>query len=137
MSKGFPVHRQTYSLKKSTIHHTPTKYPFSRLWHKELVGCGCAFHTVGCPRVVSTVHVQFAHLYYYFVFAVVHDLCAGGCSRCVMQAMALCCVCVCMLMGMRVIVPRVIRLVTCWYSVNKSIFSSAGWSDGCCRVWPL
>ena len=26
MSKGFPVHRQTYSSKKSSIHHTPTKY---------------------------------------------------------------------------------------------------------------
>ena len=31
MSKGFPVHRQIYSSKKSTIHrtHIPTKYPFT------------------------------------------------------------------------------------------------------------
>ena len=105
-----------------------------RLWHEELVGCTCTFHMVGCPRVVGTVHVQFARLYCYFVCAVVHDLCVGGCSKCVMQAMELCCVCVCVLMSMRIIVPRVISLVTCWYSVNKSVLSSTSWGDGSSRV---
>ena len=67
----------------------------SRLWHKAPVGCVCAFHTVGCPRVVSMVHVQLACLYCYSACAIVQDLYAGGCSRCIRQAMELCCVCVC------------------------------------------
>ena len=102
-----------------------------RLWHEELVGCGCAFCTVGCPRVVGMVHVQFARLYCYFVCAVVHDLCVGSCSRCVKQVMELC---VCVLMSMRIVVPRVISLVTCRYSVNKSVFSSTGWGNGSGRM---
>ena len=57
--------------------------------------CVCAFRMVGCPRVVGTVHVQFARLYCHFACTVVHDPYAGGCSRCVRQAMELCCVCVC------------------------------------------
>ena len=109
-----------------------------RLWHEVPVGCMCAFHTVGCPRVMGTVHVQFARLYCYSACTVVHDLYAGGCSRCIRQAMELCCVCVCVpvviLMSMRIIVPRVISLLTCRYSVNKSILSSTGWGDGSGRV---
>ena len=109
-----------------------------RLWHKVPVGCMCTFHTVDCPRVVGTVHVQFPRLYYCSACVVVHGLCAGGCSRCVGQAMELCCVCVCvhvvMLMSMRIVVPRIISLVTCWYSVNKSVLSSTGWGDSSSRV---
>ena len=109
-----------------------------RLCNKVPVGCVCAFCMVGCPRVMGTVHVQFTHLYYCSACMVVHDLCAGGCLRCVRQAMELCCVCVCVhvvvLMSMRIVVPRVISLITCRYSVNKSILSSKGWGDGFGRV---
>ena len=118
---------------KSTVLDTCIVF-YGRLWHEELVGCMCAFRMVGCPRVMSTVHFQFALVYCYFVSGAVHDLCAGGCSKCAMQAMELYCVCVCVLMSMRITVPRVISLVTCRYSVNKSIFSSTGWNDGSGRV---
>ena len=46
------------------------------------------------------------------------------------------CVCVCVftLMSKRIMVPRVISLVTCQYSVNESVFSSTGWGDSSGRV---
>ena len=65
------------SVNKSIVLDTCVVF-YGRLWHEELVGCVCTFRTVGCPRVVSTVHVQFACLYCYFVWAaVVHDLYMG------------------------------------------------------------
>ena len=39
-----------------------------------------------------------------------------------------------LLMSKRIMIPRVISLVTCQYSVNKSIVSSTGWNDSSSRV---
>ena len=47
-------------------------------------------------------------------------------------------VCVCMgvfpLMSKRIVIPRIIHLVTCRYSVNESVVSSTGWDDSSGRV---
>ena len=40
---------------------------YSRLWHKALVGCGCAFRMADCPMVGSTVHFQIARFMYFVV----------------------------------------------------------------------
>ena len=49
--------------------------------------------------------------------------------------------CVCMsmfpLMSKRIVIPRVISLITCQYSVNKSVVSSTGWNDSSGRVYLL
>ena len=39
-----------------------------------------------------------------------------------------------LLMSKRIVIPSVISLVTCRYSINKSVVSSTGWNDSSSRV---
>ena len=67
-------------MNKSTVLDTCIVF-YGRLGHEELAGCVCAFRTVGCPRVMSTVHFPFALIYCYLVSGAAHNLCTGGCSK--------------------------------------------------------
>ena len=109
-------------MQKSTVPGTCVA-TCAMLWHGEPVGSLCAIRKADFPRVLGMVHCRFSHLCCYFVYAVGHVLWVVAASTQCEQWNYVVCVGMSMflLMSKRIVIPRVISLVTCRYSVNKSV----------------